>query len=104
MVVVMEKEVAGFWIKVPCTGNVGSCNYFNICTDWSQICSALFSQYGLPCNCPIPAGTYTIPDFEVEVTKALPPEATGHFRIYADLMSGSAGQLGCLGLDINLTH
>jgi ganglioside GM2 activator len=104
MLVVMEKYVIGFWIKVPCQKNIGSCTYQNICPEWSQICTALFSQYGVPCNCPIPAGTYTIPDITVEATQTLPPQAVGTFRVYIDLLSGSAGQLGCLEFQINVSN
>jgi hypothetical protein len=63
----------------------------------------LFSQYHIPCDCPIPAGTYNIPDMTVEATQSLPPQAVGTFRVYANLLSGSAGELGCLEFQINIS-
>lgn len=103
MIVVMQKRIDGFFIKVPCVNNIGSCTYYDICTHWTPICSALFAPYGVPCVCPIPANTYTIPDMTVEATQTLQPDEHGTFRIYANLLSGSAGQLGCLGLEINIS-
>ena len=103
MLVVMQKYIAGFWIKVPCSGKIGSCTYENACTGWSEICSALFAPFGVPCTCPIPVGTFQIPEFSVEATQTLPPEATGSFRVYADLMSNSVGQLGCLQFQIGIS-
>lgn len=99
----MEKNIAGFWIKVPCTKNIGSCTYQNSCKGWSEICTALFAQYGLPCNCPIPANTYTIPATTIEATQSLPSQASGRFRIFVNLLSNSAGELGCFEFEINIS-
>ncbi len=98
----MEKKVLGFWIKVPCTNNIGSCTYQNICQDWATACPGFFAKFGIPCTCPIPGSTYTIPDLTGDVDATLPPDASGDFRVFADLLSGSAGQLGCLQFEIGL--
>jgi ganglioside GM2 activator len=97
----MEKKVAGFWIKVPCIDNVGSCNYGGLCKDWADVCPKEFAKYGIPCTCPIAAGTYTIPDAVIDITKKLPAGASGDFRITGNLVS-STGHLGCLQIEINI--
>ncbi len=97
----MEKKVGIFWIKVPCTKNVGSCNYGNICASWTTDCPKYFEKYGLPCTCPFPANNYTIPDLVVDVTSKLPSGANGDFQITANIVS-STSHLGCLKLSINL--
>ena len=97
----MEKKVGSFYVKVPCVDNVGSCNYGNICQAWAEACPKYFEKYGVPCNCPIPANTYSVPDAVVDVTSKLPSIATGEFRLTADIASGE-GHLGCLRLNVNL--
>jgi ganglioside GM2 activator len=98
----MEKKVAGFYIKVPCIDNVGSCTYGDLCKDWADVCPKYFSKYGIPCACPIPANTYTVPDIEFDITGKLPPGASGDLRVTANMNSPSAGHLGCLQVTINL--
>jgi hypothetical protein len=58
--VTMEKKVAGFYIKVPCIDNVGSCTYGDLCKDWADVCPKYFSKYGIPCACPIPANWFAV--------------------------------------------
>eukprot|EP00727_Mastigamoeba_balamuthi_P011362 m51a1_g6849 putative ganglioside gm2 activator (200) ;mRNA; r:94451-95391 len=59
----IEKQVAGFWVKVPCQNNVGSCTYEDFCTELSQIpedqCPELLRVLGLGCRCPFAEGLYT---------------------------------------------
>ena len=101
----MEKKVSGFWIKVPCEGGkVGSCNYGNLCAAWAEACPKYFEKYSIPCTCPVAAGTYSIPDAVVDVTEKLPSGASGDFRITANLLSQSAGHLGCVQLEIHITN
>ncbi|CAF0781753.1 unnamed protein product [Rotaria sp. Silwood1] len=97
----MERKVDGLYIKVPCIDNVGSCNYGNICEAWAQVCPQYFAKYGIPCDCPIPANTYSIPETTVTITSTLPALLTGTFRITADIRS-SEGHLGCIQAQINL--
>jgi hypothetical protein len=91
----MQKKFLSFWINVPCQHNIGSCTYQDVCKYWTDACPFL-KIYDIPCNCPLPAQTYTIPDTTLEATKPLPAGASGDYRIYANLLSGSAGELGCL--------
>lgn len=97
----MEKKVGGFYVKVPCVDNVGSCNYGNICEAWAGACPKYFAKYGIPCTCPIPANTYTIPSTDIEIKGSLPSIIAGEFRVTADMASGS-GHLGCIRLDLTL--
>jgi len=99
--VTMERKVGGFFIKIPCIDNVGSCNYGDICQVWAQACPKYFAKYGIPCNCPIPANTYSVPDAVIGITGNIPSILSGEFRITADIGS-SAGHLGCLKIDVNL--
>lgn len=54
----MEKEVAGFWVKIPCVEQLGSCTYENVCDLIDQYippgetCPEPLHTYGLPCHCP----------------------------------------------------
>lgn len=97
----MEKKVGSFYIKVPCIDNLGSCNYGNICESWAELCPKYLAPYGIPCTCPIPPNTYSIPTATFDVTAKLPSQANGDFRITADMSSGS-GHLGCLRIEVNL--
>jgi ganglioside GM2 activator len=99
----MEKKVAGFFIKIPCVDNFGSCNYGNLCDSWEKACPKDFAKFGIPCTCPIPANPYSIPDAVIGITGSIPSIATGEFRMTGDLGS-SAGHLGCLQIDITLKN
>jgi hypothetical protein len=54
----VEKEVAGFWVKIPCVEQLGSCSYENICDlideyiPPGESCPEPLHTYGLPCHCP----------------------------------------------------
>eukprot|EP00064_Thunnus_orientalis_P022059 superscaffoldBa00007123_g22241 len=56
--VTLEKEVAGFWVKVPCVEELGSCHYRDACEILNQLippgqdCPEPLHSYGLPCHCP----------------------------------------------------
>ncbi|KAK3565088.1 hypothetical protein QTP86_033139 [Hemibagrus guttatus] len=56
--VTLEKEVAGFWVKVPCVDELGSCHYQDICEILNQLippgqsCPEPLHTYALPCHCP----------------------------------------------------
>lgn len=54
----MQKEMAGFWVKVPCVEQIGSCTYDDICNVFDiflppgEPCPEPLHTYGLPCHCP----------------------------------------------------
>lgn len=57
----LEKEVAGFWVKVPCVDELGSCHYKDACDLLNQVippgvdCPEPLHTFGLPCHCPFKA-------------------------------------------------
>jgi ganglioside GM2 activator len=97
----VEKKIAGFYVKIPCIDGIGSCTYGDLCKNWPQICPKL-QPYGIPCTCPLPANTYTVTGIEVDVTRKLPPGASGDIRITANIQSPTAGHIFCLEMEINL--
>lgn len=57
----VEKEVTGFWAKIPCVEQIGSCTYEDFCqiidtfTPPGEPCPEPLRTYGLPCHCPFKA-------------------------------------------------
>ncbi|TMS17646.1 Ganglioside GM2 activator [Larimichthys crocea] len=57
--VTLEKEVAGFWVKIPCVDELGSCHYTDVCDILDQLippgqdCPEPLHTYGLPCQLPL---------------------------------------------------
>lgn len=57
----VEKEVAGFWVKVPCVEQLGSCHYPDACALLNELippgqdCPPPLAVYELPCHCPFKA-------------------------------------------------
>jgi ganglioside GM2 activator len=100
----MEKKIAGFYIKVPCIDNVGSCIYHNVCTNSTEASPDYFKKYGLSGKCPsLPAGTYSASNVVEHIAKKLPAGAAGDFRITVNPLSGAVGQLGCIQVQLNLS-
>jgi ganglioside GM2 activator len=97
----MEKKIGGFYVKIPCIDNFGSCNYGSLCEQWADACPKHFEKYGIPCTCPIPANTYSVSDVIVQINGKLPSVGDGTYRITGDAAS-AAGHLGCLKLEITL--
>ncbi|KAJ8282137.1 hypothetical protein COCON_G00046560 [Conger conger] len=105
----LEKEVAGFWVKVPCLDELGSCHYPDGCELLDTIfppgqdCPEPLHTYGIPCHCPFKAGDYSLPQSEFQLPKVdLPYWLTnGNYRVKGVL--GSKGQeLGCLKVALSL--
>lgn len=53
---------AGFWVSVPCSEIPGGCSYPNFCnvTTVNPTACQTLKRLGLPCGCPIAAGTYSL--------------------------------------------
>ncbi|XP_034546498.1 ganglioside GM2 activator [Notolabrus celidotus] len=107
--VTLEKEVAGFWVKIPCLEELGSCHYKDACDLLNQVippgqdCPEPLPTYGLPCHCPFKAGSYSLPESDFYLPDMdLPYWLTnGHYRVQGVL--GSQGQeLGCLKIALAL--
>ncbi|UJR37652.1 hypothetical protein I4U23_030349 [Adineta vaga] len=99
--VTMERKVGGFFVKIPCIDNFGSCTYGDLCKDWAEVCPKYFEKYGIPCSCPIPPKTYAVQDASFPITGKLPSVSDGDYRITGDLASSTA-HLGCIKLQIAL--
>lgn len=107
--VTLEKEVAGFWVKVPCLEDIGSCHYSDVCDLLNTVippgqdCPEPLHTYGIPCHCPFKAGTYTLPQSDFYLPDAdLPFWLTnGNYRAQGIL--GYLGkELGCLKVALSI--
>ncbi|XP_008284322.1 ganglioside GM2 activator [Stegastes partitus] len=107
--VTLEKEVAGFWVKVPCVEELGSCHYRDACDILNQLippgqdCPEPLHTYGLPCRCPFKAGSYSLPqsDFYLPYVDLPYWLTNGNYRVQGVL--GSGGQeLGCLKVALSI--
>ncbi len=98
----LEKNITGRYIKIPCVDNIGSCTYTGICDAWAQVCPQYFSNYSVPCTCPIPPKLYSIPDVSIEIDATLPTILAGEFRIAGTLNTGST-RIICLQAQISLS-
>ncbi|XP_035525238.1 ganglioside GM2 activator [Morone saxatilis] len=107
--VTLEKEVAGFWVKIPCLEELGSCHYSDACDVLNQLippgqdCPEPLHTYGLPCHCPFKAGSYSLPQSDFYLPNMdLPYWLTnGNYRVQGVL--GSQGkELGCLKIALSL--
>ncbi|XP_026773314.3 ganglioside GM2 activator [Pangasianodon hypophthalmus] len=107
--VTLEKEVAGYWVKVPCVDELGSCHYQDICDILNQLippgqdCPEPLHTYGLPCHCPFKAGDYSLPQTVFSLPKTELPFwlTNGQYRVQGVL--GNLGkELGCLKVSLSL--
>ncbi|KAE8286351.1 Ganglioside GM2 activator Cerebroside sulfate activator protein GM2-AP [Larimichthys crocea] len=107
--VTLEKEVAGFWVKIPCVDELGSCHYTDVCDILDQLippgqdCPEPLHTYGLPCRCPFKAGSYSLPQSDFYLPDMDVPYwlTNGNYRVQGVL--GSQGkELGCLKVALSL--
>ncbi|XP_029917442.1 ganglioside GM2 activator [Myripristis murdjan] len=107
--VTLEKEVAGFWVKIPCVEEIGSCHYPDACDLLNQLippgqdCPEPLHTYGLPCHCPFKAGSYSLPQSEFYLPYMdLPYWLTnGNYRVQG-VLGGQGEELGCLKVALSL--
>lgn len=105
----VQKEVAGFWVKVPCVEQIGSCTFEDMCDVLDMLlppgqpCPEPLHTYGLPCHCPFKEGTYSLPKSVVTLPHLDLPSwlTTGNYRIQNILSSGEK-RLGCFKIDVSL--
>lgn len=105
----VEKEVAGFWVKIPCVEQIGSCTYEDFCDVLDTIippgepCPEPLHTYGLPCHCPFKDGTYSLPKSDFTVPDLELPSwlSTGNYRIESILSSGGS-RLACVKIAASL--
>ncbi|XP_053423408.1 ganglioside GM2 activator [Nycticebus coucang] len=105
----VEKEVAGFWVKIPCVEEIGSCVYDDVCDMLNNLippgvpCPEPLHTYGLPCHCPFKEGTYSLPKSDFTVPDLELPSwlTSGNYRIESILSSGGK-RLGCIKISASL--
>lgn len=105
----VEKEVAGFWVKIPCVEQLGSCSYENICDlideyiPPGESCPEPLHTYGLPCHCPFKEGTYSLPMSNFTLPDLELPSwlSTGNYRIQS-ILSSDGKRLGCIKIAASL--
>ncbi|XP_045407293.1 ganglioside GM2 activator [Lemur catta] len=105
----VEKEVAGFWVKIPCVEQIGSCTYEDFCDVLDTIippgepCPEPLHTYGLPCHCPFKDGTYSLPKSDFTVPDLELPSwlSTGNYRIES-ILSSDGSRLACVKIAASL--
>ncbi|XP_048189855.1 ganglioside GM2 activator [Perognathus longimembris pacificus] len=105
----VEKELAGFWVKIPCVEQLGSCTYDNVCDmldDYippGQSCPEPLYAYGLPCHCPFKEGTYSLPTTSFTLPDLELPSwlSSGNYRVQSILSSGGK-RLACIKIAVSL--
>jgi ganglioside GM2 activator len=99
----VQKHVV-FWITVPCIDHFGSCNYADVCQYIPLLkCPPIFQKYGIPCQCPIDAKTYTLPSSEIYIDDSAVPSllADGDYRVTARLSQGKQN-IACVYLEFSI--
>uniref|UniRef100_A0A2C9JYC0 MD-2-related lipid-recognition domain-containing protein n=1 Tax=Biomphalaria glabrata TaxID=6526 RepID=A0A2C9JYC0_BIOGL len=100
--IVVEKEVFGHWIKIPCIDNIGSCTYPDMCATVNvQNCPPQFINVGLPCKCPFPAGNFNIQPFDVNINSDLPFKISGGVKVQINATFNGA-LVTCVALELDL--
>lgn len=107
--VTLEKEVAGFWVTIPCVEEMGSCRYEDACDLLNQLippgqdCPEPLHSYGLPCRCPFKAGSYSLPKTDFTLPNVdLPYWLTnGNYRVQGVLGKGGS-ELACLKISLSI--
>ncbi|CAL1530901.1 unnamed protein product [Lymnaea stagnalis] len=101
-VAVIEKEVFGVWVKVPCVDNVGSCTYNDLCTMVEiKDCPPQITSIGLSCQCPFPEGSFNVAPVTVEIKESLPVKVSGGVKIHVTATYQSQ-LLTCVELQLTL--
>jgi ganglioside GM2 activator len=101
----VQKKVV-FWITVPCIEHVGSCNYPDACPLLEKLnCPPIFTQYGIPCKCPITAATYNLPPSIFYVDDSFLPSVltNGEYKVTVNL-SQNDQKIGCLYIEFQITR
>ncbi|XP_029439895.1 ganglioside GM2 activator-like [Rhinatrema bivittatum] len=108
LAIVLQKKVLGLWVNVPCSNNIGTCTYDDVCgildslIPAGQPCPEPLESNGFPCHCPFQAGVYTLPESTIQIDLTLPSSAAnGDFRLTGTLSSGE-NAIGCININFSL--
>jgi len=101
MEVKLEKHEAFFWLPIPCIEGIGSCTYDDVCeTLMHAECPPALVAANIPCKCPFPQGSYSLPF----TSKAVDPGTavpSGEYRVTVNL-SMKGQPVACLNVEANL--
>lgn len=100
----IQKKLGFIWIDLPCTDNIGSCNYDDICAMAAKFpCPPSFKKIGLQCTCPLKAGSYNVPPTSFYVDPQGIPKflESGDYKVNAKA-SFKGQQVLCLDIDLSL--
>jgi len=105
--VLVESKLFGVWIEVPCIGNLGSCNYTNVCQVWGMLLNAtnlcpVLTKLHIPCACALEAGTYTIPPTSTLVPNPGISWLDGELRVSVAAFTASEERLFCYQITLTL--
>jgi hypothetical protein len=91
------------WVDISCDLIPGGCSYPNFCEigggKMSNKTCSMLTKLGLPCGCPIPAGSYTVSNLN-EGPVPLPPKelnwlVDGSFKVKVQLNDNQGNRLLC---------
>ncbi|XP_052077961.1 uncharacterized protein LOC127715881 [Mytilus californianus] len=92
----IEKEVAGKYIKIPCIDSFGSCTYDDVCELLDEItCPDPIVKAGIPCQCPFKPAQYTLPTADFDVDTSFFPSGGYHIK---GSISMNGQMTGCLDI------
>ena len=95
--------VFGQWVPVPCTDNIGSCNY-TLCSNKASHYLDWFGNNNTVEPCPlVPTADYAVSNLVQNINKSLPIKIQDAVQLNIDLNSNSAGHIGCVHLAFNVT-
>jgi len=95
------KKILGIWTEIPCISQAGSCTYDNFCSLLRPNhdvppCGPALNEYHVPCVCPFPAGTYSIPPSPTHIKDpGLSWLTNGDYSAKGELLDPTGKRLGC---------
>jgi len=106
--VVVQKQLFGTWITIPCIDNLGSCNYTNVCTAWDMLLKAtnlcpILTRYHIPCACALNPGTYSIPPVSTNVPNPGISWLDGELQTSVSAYTANGSRLFCYTIVLTLS-
>ncbi|KAK3788813.1 hypothetical protein RRG08_029260 [Elysia crispata] len=97
--VVLSRKTGDTWIKIPCIGVIGSCDYSDVCDLLKNaVCPPPFQAKSIPCKCPFSQGNFVLPTSKFEVD--VPVFPTGDYHAHGELTSNSQ-RVACIDLFVS---
>jgi len=103
------KYIFGVWVYIPCVDGLGSCSFDDVCELFDYLnqesCSEV-KKWNMPCKCPIPAGSYSIPNPGAKVFLTNPNVSwltNGNYCLAAEIYNPNESILTCYNFYLQLT-